>query len=149
MKSIYLIGSLNNPRIPLIGNRLREEGFDTFEDWTSPGRAADLCWMKYEKIRGRTYKEALNGYHARHVCAFDKFHLDRCDIGILVMKAGRSGHLELGYMIGQAKPGYILFDKEPCRYDIMYGLCTGVYFSLDELVTEIKKPRDFSTSRLI
>ena len=38
MKSIYIIGSLRNKNIPLIGNKLREAGFEVFDDWFSPGR---------------------------------------------------------------------------------------------------------------
>ena len=135
---VYVIGSMRNPRIPEIGNALREVGHEVFEDWFSPGPHADDEWQQYEKVRGRSYREALRGYHARHVFQFDKLHLDRAHAGVLVMPAGRSAHIELGYLIGQNKPGFVLFDGEPERYDIMYQFATEVCFTSEELLEELK-----------
>jgi hypothetical protein len=50
------------------------------------------------------------------------------------MPAGRSGHLELGYMKGRGKKTYVLFDKEPERWDVMYRFADAVCFSNDELI---------------
>lgn len=139
---VYLIGSMRNPEIPHLAKRLREIGFEVFDDWHSPGPEADDKWQEYEKIRGRGYKEALAGYHAKHVYAIDKHHLDDSDVAVLVMPAGRSGHLELGYMIGCGKLGFILFDEEPDRYDVMYQFADDVFFSEETLIEElIKKAR--------
>jgi nucleoside 2-deoxyribosyltransferase len=49
------------------------------------------------------------------------------------MPAGKSGHLELGYMVGCGKPGYILFDKEPERLDQMVQFATDIFFDAKEL----------------
>jgi nucleoside 2-deoxyribosyltransferase len=49
------------------------------------------------------------------------------------MPAGKSAHLELGYIIGQGKPGYILFDKMPERLDVMHVFANGVFFDVEEL----------------
>ncbi|KKM28025.1 hypothetical protein LCGC14_1568790, partial [marine sediment metagenome] len=46
--NLYLIGSLRNPDIPLLGNDFRQMGFDVFDDWISPGKDADREWQKYE-----------------------------------------------------------------------------------------------------
>jgi hypothetical protein len=134
MRSIYVIGSMRNARVPLVARALRAGGWDAFDDWHSPGPEADDWWQAYEKERGRTYAQALAGYHAQHVFALDKHHLDRCDAAVLVMPAGKSGHLELGYMIGRGKPGYILLDGEPERYDIMSLFATEIFESLDEML---------------
>lgn len=138
MKSIYLIGSLRNASVPLVGNQLRANGFDVFDDWFAGGKIADDEWQAYETTRGRPYKEALKGLAAKHVFSFDKHHIDRCDIGVLMLPAGKSGHLELGYMIGRGKRGYVLFDKEPERWDQMYQFATNVVFNVDDLVKELK-----------
>lgn len=138
---IYLIGSLRNPNVPSVGNILRDEGFDAFDDWFSPGPEADDKWRDYEKSRGRSYVEALAGHSARHIFDFDKSHLDSSDAAVMVAPAGKSGHLELGYMIGKRKPGYILFEGEPERWDVMTQFATGVFLSLNELVGELKKLR--------
>ena len=133
---VYLIGSLRNPAIPTIAARLRDVGVEVFDDWFAAGPDADDIWRDYEKARGRTYTQALeDGWHASHVWEFDKGHLDSADAGVLVLPCGRSGHLELGYLIGQKKPGYILLDN-PDRWDIMYLFARRVLTSLDDLEGE-------------
>ena len=57
----------------------------------------------------------------------------------MLMPAGKSGHLELGYARGKNKPGFILFDKEPERVDVMYQFATDVFFSQEELFAELEK----------
>lgn len=136
---IYLIGSLRNPNIPLIGDRLRAEGIEVFDDWFAAGPEADDKWQEFEQGRGRNFRMALYGWHAGNVFRFDKTHLDRAKAAVLVLPAGKSAHLELGYVIGQGKPGYVLFDGEPERFDVMYRFATDVFFSVDELVANLKQ----------
>lgn len=136
---IYIIGSLKNPRVVEIGNKLRELGHEVVDDWYAPGPDADDYWRDYERLRGRTYREALKGLHVGHVFAFDKYHIDRSQVVVLVMPAGKSAHLELGYAIGSGKIGYILLDGEPERWDIMYRFANDVFYTVDELVEAIKK----------
>lgn len=138
--NVYLIGSLRNPEVPKIANSLREEGFEVFDDWYAAGPEADDKWQDYEKGRGRTYEEALEGHAAKHVFEFDKQHLERCDAVILVLPAGKSGHLELGWGIGKGKLGYILLDS-PERWDVMYQFANVVTSNLDDIVTDLKKDR--------
>lgn len=138
-RSIYVIGSLRNPRIPEIGNLLRAEGWDAFDDWYSAGPEADDKLWAYEKARGRDCVDALKGFAARNAFEFDKRHIDRCARGLLVMPAGKSGHLELGYMLGKLKPGYILLDGEPERIDLMMQFATAVFRSTDEMLKELSK----------
>ena len=130
---LYLIGSLRNPEIPTIAHALREQGHDVFDDWYAAGEKADDAWRDYELGRGRSYIQALDGLAAHHVYGFDLAHLNRSEGGVLVLPAGRSAHIEFGYLIGQGKPGYILLDT-PDRWDVMYKFATGVFTSLPELV---------------
>ena len=138
-KKIYLMGSLANDNIPFIGNKLRNLGFFSIDDWWSPGPLADSYLKHYAKIRGLNYKETLNTYAAKHIYDFDKGLMDEADIGVLVMPAGKSAHLELGYFIGTGRPGYILFDKEPSRVDVMYQFATDIFFDFDSLAKVLKK----------
>ena len=133
------MGALKNIKVPHIGNELREMGFDVFDDWFSPGPEADDFWRKYEKVKNVSYKEALKGWAAKHIFEFDKYHLDRCDMAVMIMPAGKSCHLELGYMIGCGKPCWVLFDNEPERWDIMYQFATDVFFDLNELKDELSE----------
>lgn len=140
-QSIYLVGSLRNPIVPAMGVTLRKLGFDVFDDWFGAGKEADDEWQRYETVRGRTYKEALDGHAAHHIFAFDKIHLNRCDTAILMMPAGKSGHLELGYMMGQGKRGFVYFaDGMPERWDLMYRFAERVCFNEDELLDSLGKP---------
>jgi nucleoside 2-deoxyribosyltransferase len=120
-KSLYIIGSLRNPDVPNFANQIEALGLgiEAFADWFAPGPEADDYWRLYEKARNRSYDEALRGWAAKHVFEFDHFHLNRCEGAVMLMPAGKSCHLELGYTIGQGKPGYIVFDKEPERWDVM------------------------------
>jgi len=138
MKCIYLIGSLRNPEIPVIAGNLRKAGFEVFDDWFAAGPIADDSWQEYEKGKGTHYDVALRSYAAQHVFEFDHHHLERSDIGLLVMPAGKSGHLELGYMVGRGKPTYVLFDREPERWDVMYAFTNGVYFSQEALIGQLQ-----------
>lgn len=138
---VYLIGSLRNEKLVLLGNALRNAGVDVFDDWLAAGPIADDSWQKYESDRGRTYAQALRGYAAQHVFEFDHHHLRRATHVVLVMPAGKSGHIELGWAIGMGKRAYVLFDGEPDRWDQMYQFCfeTGgdVFFNTDDLVKEL------------
>ena len=141
MKSIYIIGTLKNWKVVDLGNYLRGRGFDAFDSWISPGPLADSYLRKYTKMRGLSYKEALHDYAAEHVFEFDKKHIDRCDMAVMLAPAGKSAHLELGYVIGRGKPGYILFEKEPARMDVMLRFATDIFFSRRDLIEGIKHVR--------
>jgi|SRR3990167_1931529 len=141
VNSIYLIGSLRNDKIIEIGNEIRKLGIEAFDNWIAAGPEADDYWKAYHKHRGQSYAQALQSYEARHIFEFDKHHLDRCTRAVLILPAGRSAHLELGYMAGLGKPTYVLFpDGEPDeRFDVMYQFASGgVFFSIKELIKELE-----------
>lgn len=139
MSVIYLIGSLRNREVPVVGEYLRKEtGHEIFDEWWTGSEDADDWLRDYFKFRKLGYKEAIHSYAARNTFEFDKKHLNRADCAVLVMPAGKSGHLELGYIIGQGKPGFILFDAEPERVDIMHNFANDVFFNKEDLVKAIK-----------
>lgn len=129
----YLIGSLKNPQIPVVAQALRAEGYEIVDDWYAAGPDADDIWRDYERARGHDLKDALNGIHAKYAFMMDREQLQWSDFGVLVLPAGKSAHLELGWMLGQGKPAWILFDKEPERFDLMYKFATGIATSVEEL----------------
>ncbi len=127
---IYLIGSLRNPCIPEVAARLRQDGYDVFEEWWSAGPGADDHWQAHAQSRGMTYKEALASPHAQNVFEFDKKWLTAADAVVLVSPAGRSGHLELGWALGQGKPGFVLLAPDtaanlPTEWRWLAGLYEG------------------------
>lgn len=135
---VYLIGSLRNPEIPRIAGEMRAKGLEVFDDWFAAGPEADDKWREYEIGRGRSYTEALGGLAAEHVFQFDLEHLRRCEAGVLVLPAGKSGHMELGYLLGAGKPGYILLDK-PDRWDVMYKFATKITTELEEIIEDVSR----------
>src|SRR6185369_12628326 len=118
-KCLYLIGSLRNEKIPKLAVRLREENPHTevFDEWYSAGPHADDCWKDHQLQKGLSYQEALEGYAARNVFAFDKRHLDRSTHALLVLPAGRSGHMEIMYAAyGVGAETAILLDETDDRW---------------------------------
>ena len=138
-KSVYVIGSLANPEIIPFANRLRKAGLDAFDEWLCGGPEMDLNWQKYEKARGRTFIEALQGHHAKHVFEFDRFHLDRCDVAVMVMPCGKSGWSEMAYTIGRGKPAYVLATDGIERFDVMIQFCTKIFTNEADLVAVLKE----------
>jgi hypothetical protein len=130
---IYLIGSMRNTQIPIIAAKLRAEGHEVFDEWYAPGPEADDYWQTYAKAKGQTMADALDSPHAWSVFRFDKLYLDRAKTVVLVMPAGKSAHLELGYSIGMGKRGFVYFDKEPERWDVMYRFANAICLGYDSL----------------
>lgn len=139
-RKIYIIGSLRNANVPVIAKQLREAfpDWEFFDDWSAAGPHADDCWRDYEKARGHSYMQALDGHTAKHVFALDKYHLDTSDGAILVGPAGRSGHLELGYMAGKGNWTAILLD-DPERWDVMNQFASLVTDKLDHIIAQLRK----------
>ncbi len=46
--------------------------------------------------------------------------------------------MELGYILGQGKKGFILFDEEPERWDVMLNFASGVFFDKQLLFAALK-----------
>jgi hypothetical protein len=136
-RKIYLIGSMRNPEIPVLGNRLRELGHDVHDDWYSPGPEADDRWREYEILRGRDYAAAMNGRHAKEVFDFDKRWIDYSDTIVLLRPAGISGHLELGYAAGQGKETHVILDDSN-RWDIMLRFADHIWRNIDEFLEALR-----------
>ena len=136
---IYVLGSLHNPLVPRVGRILRDEGHLVFDEWYSAGPDADKHWRDYEQARGHSLGEGLFSREAGNTYRFDKDFLDWATIGVLVLPAGKSGHLELGYLIGRRIKTYVLLDKEPETWDLMYRLTSGgVFYSIEDLCEQLK-----------
>ena len=135
-KSLYLIGSLKNERIPILAQRIRKDNPDleVFDDWYSAGPDADDCWKAHQRSKGLSYREALEGPAARNVFSFDKTHLDRSSHALLVLPAGKSGHMEIMYAAyGVGAKTAILLDPEDVRWDVMYQFIPTILHSDKEI----------------
>jgi hypothetical protein len=128
---------------------MRNVGLEVFDDWFAAGPEADDYWQRYEESKGKSYGEALQGYAARNVFEFDRRHLERCNTVVLVLPAGKSGHLEFGWSLGRRKIGYVLFDKAPERWDVMYQFADGVFFNPEPLIEQLRKDHIEDTWRKV
>ena len=135
---IYLTGSLRDCKVPSVAESLRREGIDVHDDWHAAGPHADDEWKRYERGRGHSLVQALAGEAARTVFNFDKKFMSRAEAGVLVTPAGRSAHLEIGWMAGQGKPTYVLLSDDPERWDVMYQFCTAVFEDVHQLIRELQ-----------
>lgn len=136
---IYVIGSLKNPNVPKVAAAIREAtGQEVFDDWFAAGPEADDYWRDYERSKGHNFVQALCGKAAQNVYAFDRRNLEASEVVVLVLPAGKSGHLELGWALGRGKKGYILLADDPERFDVMYQFADGTFNTLEALIAELK-----------
>ena len=138
MIDVYLMGSLRNPAIRNVAGFLRKQGWTVFDDWHAAGPKADDHWQDYEKNRGNSYLEALENPHATMVFDFDVKYLFDARSAVMVLPAGRSAFLELGWMAGKGRPCFVLMDKEFDRWDIMLKFVTKIVTSSVELQQELE-----------
>ncbi len=131
---IYLMGALRNPALAEAAMMLRARGLVVFDDWRGAHPDADDVWRDYERARGRDYIDALNAPFATAVFDLDRRYLDRADVGVLVLPAGKSAFAELGYLIGRGKPVYVILPEEPDRWDFMLKFATHIYPSMTALM---------------
>lgn len=137
-KCLYLIGSLRNERIPKLAEKIRKDNptFEVFDDWYSAGPEADDYWKAHQRSKGLSYREALQGFAAKNVYNFDKRHLDRSSHALLVLPAGRSGHMEITYAAyGVGANTAILLDETDDRWDVMYQFIPNILYSDKEINT--------------
>lgn len=146
---LYLIGSLRNDRVPRLAETIRKNNpsIEVFDDWYAAGPEADDFWKEYEHQRGRSYQDALQGHAARNVFAFDKRNLDRCTHAMLVLPAGKSGHMEVMYAAyGVGAKTAILLDPEDVRWDVMYQFIPTI-LNNDEEIQEWLKPTEYLSQK--
>lgn len=145
MSCLYLIGSLRNERVPQLAKKLRAASPHTevFDEWYSAGPHADDCWKEHQQFKGLSYQEALEGHAARNVFAFDKRHLDRSTHALLVLPAGKSGHMEVMYAAyGVGAKTAILLDPDDVRWDVMYQFIPSILESEEEVIEWLSETKD-------
>lgn len=110
---------------------------EVFDDWYAAGPEADDYWKAYEIGRGHSYQEALDGWAAKHVFDFDCHHLNRSTHALLVLPAGKSGHMEITYAkYGVGANAAILLDpNDDPRYDVMYRFVDKVLEGDDQITS--------------
>jgi hypothetical protein len=137
---LYIVGSLSNKNVPAVAEALRRDfGYDVFDDWFAAGQHADEEWRDYERSKGHTFLQALDGYAADHVFGYDKHHLLRSNAVVLIYPAGKSAFLELGVAVGLGKKTYVYIPHEPDRWDVMVRFADHVVDTIEGLDAAIRE----------
>lgn len=133
---LYIASSWRNEPYTAVLDRLRREGFPLY-DFRNPEGGTAFAWSdidpQWRSWTAREYVQALN--HPRAVAGYasDFAAMQRADTIVLVLPAGRSAHLELGWAAGQGKRTAILTrdGEEP---ELMAKMIDLVTDDLDQLV---------------
>lgn len=135
MKKVYVIGSLRNLVIPDVANTLESAGHSVYASWQSPGPDADEHWKTFAQARGKTYLQELHGPHVQMVFDNDIGWLNWCDVGLLVLPAGKSAFCELGYLRGRSTYTIALLgEANPERWDIMLRFADRIVDNMPEVL---------------
>ena len=131
--NIYVASSWRNTYQPSVVRGLTALGYRVydFRDHGFGWQQIDENWASWtpSEARGMLLHPTAQAGFAR-----DKAALDWCDVTVLVLPCGRSAHLELGYAIGQGKPGIVFWPSdEPMEPDLMYALAQYIVVSSSEL----------------
>lgn len=133
-RMVYLAGSLRN------GDNIRKLALDIrrgtawepFVDWLATHPDADDSWRDHELQMGRGYVDALRRPAAQNIFEFDKRWIMNSEAMVLVLPAGKSAHMELGWAAGKGKRTAILLD-DPDRWDVMYQFADLVTADPDQI----------------
>lgn len=146
---LYVASSWRNPYQPSIVEDLRAVGHEVY-DFRHPPRGDHLgfSWSDVDpdwpSWTPEQYVEALN--HPIAVAGFESDFgaMQWADAGVLILKCGRSAHLEAGWFVGKGKPLWILLDPDEFGRDaghhvteLMYRMATGIYTRIDELLEAV------------
>jgi len=132
---IYVASSWRNKLQPAVVAILEALGHEVYDFRNPPGRAGfgweQIC-RNWKAWTTEEYREALHHPIAQEGFAADIGALRMCDACVLVMPCGRSANWELGYAMGQGKPGFVV-QFEPAEPELMYSEAT-ILASEEEIV---------------
>ncbi len=136
---LYVASSWRNvyqPHIVELLTGVEHEVYDFRHPHLGPGARGGFHWSdidsEWERWSPTQFIRALEDPLAKDGAAADLEGLNWAEGLVLVMPCGRSSHLELGYVIGQGKPTFVLLtDGEP---ELMYSLVSHLCDTTDRLL---------------
>lgn len=146
---LYVASSWRNDLQPSIVSDLRAQGHEVYDFRHPPGgdhlgfswSDVDPEWTSWTPEQ---YVAALG--HPIAVAGFESDFgaMQWADAGVLILKCGRSAHLEAGWFVGAGKPLWILLDPDEFGHDaghhvteLMYRMATGIFTRVDELLLAV------------
>ena len=140
---VYVASSWRNPLQIAVVAALRAAGIAAYDFRNpAPGETGFSWkeilegWLNWSPAEWRTY---LDHPIAQTSYKRDKDAMDRADCCVLVLPAGRSSHLEAGYMAGRNKPVYslVLQQVEPDLMQLLCGPADNICVSMMELLAKL------------
>lgn len=133
---IYVASSWRNAKQPPVVGYLRHEGHEVY-DFRNPAPGdRGFAWSEidpnWQKWTVDVYRHQLSHPLAQAGFRRDADALAWCEACVLVLPAGASAHLELGYAIASGKRCAVLA-LDPCEPELMYLLGAEILSSLQEL----------------
>lgn len=139
---IYVASSWRNNFQPEVVHALKVQQFDVY-DFRNPPKQTDFSWSMVDEDwhswSTHDYLAALDDPVSRAGFAAEYEALEWCDVCVLVLPAGRSAHLELGWCAGKGKPTCIFltehWEVQPAveRMELMYLLADRIASTYSEL----------------
>lgn len=143
---LYVASSWRNPDQPWLVEDLRAQGHEVYDFRHPPGGDhLGFSWSdvdpEWPSWTAEQYVAALD--HPIAVAGFESDFgaMQWAEGAVLVLKCGRSAHLEAGWFVGAGKPLWILLDPDEFERDqghhvteLMYRMATGICTSRDELL---------------
>lgn len=151
---IYVASSWRNPHQPRVIQALEAHGHTPYDFRNPPHGDGGFDWRQIagapdnvDEVDHHTYQalmsspEAHDGYYAD----FDA--MNTADLGILVLPAGNSSHLETGWLTGRGIPTAIYSPDETLRPDLMYRMTDGLFAMLATLLRWVNHHSDQRADR--
>lgn len=128
-RSVYVASSWRNAIQPTVVRRLREAGLEVYDfrdpandkgafAWSDLGVERPDDWSPERCIAFLDHPRAVEGFEQ------DFGAMQKADLCVLVLPAGRSANLEAGWFVGRGKPLIVL--KDWGTPDLMYRMATRV-----------------------
>ncbi len=140
MARIYLASSWRNPLQPSTVGLLREAGHQVY-DFRNPPNLTGFHWSEVGitlPVGAADYRNALLT-HPRCAQGFnaDFAAMRWADTGVLLLPAGRSAHLELGWMAGAGKRT-IIYTHDGEEPELMAMMADKIVITIEELLQELQ-----------
>jgi hypothetical protein len=137
-RKIYVASSWRNELQPAIVKQLREDGHQVYDFRNPPHGLGGFAWSEVDPgWKGWTseeYRTALEHPISQRGFNNDLDGMAWADTCLLVLPAGRSSHLELGWMEGRRKLTLIL-TQDGHEPELMALLAGHICISMDEVRT--------------
>lgn len=146
---LYVASSWRNELQPSIVADLRAQGHEVYDFRHPPGGDhlgfswSDVdphwaSWTPEQYVAALDHQIAVAGFES------DFAAMQWADAGVLILKSGRSAHLEAGWLLGQGKPVWILLDPDEFGIgaghhvtELMYRMATGIFTTVNELLRAV------------